>query len=274
MPSSRVDYDAIAELYDTQPYREKSADPELATFLAARRTSNNLALLDIACGTGNQLVANRAIASGCRMVGIDGSFGMLRQAKPKSPDIGWVLGDAAMLPFAPQSFDFVSCQYAFHHFHDKAGMIREALRALRVGGRLVIYNLCPQESPDWLYYDYFPEAQDRDLADFWPPEAIVAEMAAACFADISAERRHIHFDHDLRDLRSEVLRRDTNSQVLTLSDAAYEAGLRRIERDIDGPDASHVRADHLCFVTVRGDKPAPSPDRHRGGNDDASHSLS
>jgi hypothetical protein len=26
--SSRVDYDAIAELYDSTPHREKSADPE------------------------------------------------------------------------------------------------------------------------------------------------------------------------------------------------------------------------------------------------------
>jgi len=27
--SSRVDYDVIAELYDSTPHREKSADPEL-----------------------------------------------------------------------------------------------------------------------------------------------------------------------------------------------------------------------------------------------------
>ena len=32
--SSRVDYDANAELYDSTPHREKSADPELIAFLA------------------------------------------------------------------------------------------------------------------------------------------------------------------------------------------------------------------------------------------------
>jgi len=31
--SSRVDYDAIAELYDSTPHREKSADSELIAFL-------------------------------------------------------------------------------------------------------------------------------------------------------------------------------------------------------------------------------------------------
>jgi hypothetical protein len=36
MPSSRVDYDLIAEGYDRQPYRGKTVDPELAAFPRAR----------------------------------------------------------------------------------------------------------------------------------------------------------------------------------------------------------------------------------------------
>jgi hypothetical protein len=37
--SSRVDYDAIGELYDSTPHRKKSADPELIAFLGARGSS-------------------------------------------------------------------------------------------------------------------------------------------------------------------------------------------------------------------------------------------
>jgi SAM-dependent methyltransferase len=254
--SSRVDYDLIADLYDTQPYWEKLADPELAAFLAGRSAADKLSLLDIACGTGNQLVANRTVAPNARMVGLDGSFGMLRQAKRKARDIAWVHGDGATLPFQPGSFDFVSCQYAFHHLRDKPGTVRDALRVLRGGGRLVIYNLCPHEAEDWLYYDYFPEALTRDLADFWPIETLSAEMAAAGFTNVSTERRHLRFEHDLAELLKAVRRRDTNSQLLAVSDAAYAAGLRRIERDLSDSDAPRVRLDHLCFVTVHGDKPA------------------
>ena len=78
-------------------------------------------VLDIACGTGNQLIADRSLAPLARLVGIDGSLGMLRQARQKAADIQWVHGDSAALPFATASFDFVSCQYALHHFRDKAG---------------------------------------------------------------------------------------------------------------------------------------------------------
>ena len=160
--SSRVEYDAIAPLYDSQPGREKSPDPALAAFLAERSALGIGLLLDIACGTGNQLVANRAIASSARMVGFDGSLGMLRQARAKSAEIGWVHGDSSALPFASGTFDFASCQYALHHFRDKAGMVREAFRVLRTGGRLAIFNMCPHDSLDWLYYDYFPEALTRE----------------------------------------------------------------------------------------------------------------
>jgi len=48
--------------------------------------------------------------------------------------------------------------------------------------------------------------------------------------------------------------RERNSQLLSLSEAAYTVGLRHIERDLDDPQTPKVRADHLCFVTMRGDE--------------------
>jgi len=252
--SSRVDYDAIAELYDSTPHREKSADPELIAFFAGRGPTMTLRLLDIACGTGSQQIANRGLAPNAQFVGLDGSLGMLRQARRKMPDIAWVHGDSAALPFASGSFDFVSCQYAFHHFREKAGMLCEAFRVLRRRGRFALYNMCPQESDDWLYYAYFPEAKTRDFADFWPPDAIVSEMSAIGFAGVEVARRHVHRDRELAELLSAMRLRERNSQLLSLSDAAYEAGLRRIERDLDDPQAPKMRAEHLCFVTVRGDR--------------------
>jgi len=252
--SSRVDYDAIAEVYDSTPHREKSADPELIAFFAGCGPAASMKLLDIACGTGNQQIANRGLAPDARFVGLDGSLGMLRQARRKMPDIDWVHGNSAALPFVSGSFDFVSCQYAFHHFRDKAGMLREAFRVLRRGGRFALYNMCPQESNDWLYYAYFPEAKTRDFADFWPPDAIVSEMTATGFGGVEVARRHVHRERDLAELLSAMRFRERNSQLLSLSDAAYAAGLRRIERDRDDTQTPKMRAEHLCFVTVRGDR--------------------
>ena len=122
-------------------------------------------------------------------------------------------------------------------------MVCEAFRVMRTGGRLAIFNMCPRDSLDWPYYDYFPEALTRDLADFWPPEAIVAQMTAAGFADVVVDRDHRRNERNLARFLGALRRRDRNSQLLTLSDTAYEAGLRRLESDLADPSAPRSCAD-------------------------------
>jgi SAM-dependent methyltransferase len=253
--SPRVDYDIVAPLYDSQPYRVREADREFSEFIDQTARREGLSVLDVGCGTGNQLVANHTVAPHAELVGVDRSLGMLRQARPKAPDIVWVRADAAALPFPNRSFDFVSCQYAFHHFAGKASMLREAFRVLRPAGRFVLRNLCPQESSDWLYYEYFPEAEIVDLQDFWPPEAIAAVMEGAGFTKVSSDYDHLHFDQDLAAWLEVVRRRDTCSQLQAIPDAAYQTGLHRLERELADRGRAQSRADHLCLITIRGEKP-------------------
>lgn len=252
----RVNYDQIAHLYDSQPYRSRAVDPEFLTFRHERRAVGPLVMLDIACGTGNQLVANREGAPGCIAFGADRSLGMLHQANAKTREIAWLQADSAALPFAAGSFDFVGCQYAFHHFSDKAAMLRETYRALRPGGRFVLRNLCPQQSEDWLYYRYFPDALVVDLLDFWPPEAIAAVMEGAGFTPVEVRLEHLRFDVNLTEWLQIVRdRRDTCSQLQAIPDEAYAAGIRQLEKETARAAGSIVEADHLCMVTIRGDKP-------------------
>lgn len=120
-------------------------------------------------------------------------------------------------------------------------------------------NSCPQESPDWLFYIYFPEALTVDLEDFWPPENVKAEMEKAGFGAVAVEMQHLRFEQDLRAWFDEVRRRYTCSQLLAISDAAYEAGLHRLARDLAASRGPVSRANHLCLVTIRGERhPAAS----------------
>jgi SAM-dependent methyltransferase len=260
-PSARVNYDAIAHLYDGQPYRAKSPDPELSTFVSRRTAAHTVSILDIGCGTGNQLLADRTVARNARFVGLDRSLGMLRQAQSKAPDIAWVQADAARLPFRAESFDFVTCQHVFHHVGDKAAMLNEVLRVLRSAGRLVLHGLCPQESPDWLYYEYFPEARPVDMTDFWSPESIIAGMETAGFLAVTEARQHLQYEQNLRDWLTLVRCRDTCSQLMVITDEAYAAGLRRLEQELADGSVPAVRADHLCLVTIRGEKRPGRPER-------------
>jgi ubiquinone/menaquinone biosynthesis C-methylase UbiE len=251
---SPIDYDAVAPGYDRQPYRAKPVDPELRAFVASGRLSPSPAILDIACGTGNQLVSDRPLLPGARLVGVDRSLGMLREASRKAADIVWVQADGTALPFSDHSFDFATCQFGFHHMADKARMLADVLRVLRRGGRFVMRNVCPHEQPDSLFYDYFPEAYATDLSDFWPPDRVAESMRSAGFVGVAIELEHHRSQQDLRMWREQVGRRAMKSQLMTISDEAYRAGLQRLDRELEADGAPLTRADHACLVTIRGDR--------------------
>lgn len=98
-------------------------------------------VLDVAVGTG--LVAREAAGivgkSGC-VIGIDPSAGMLSQAARSLPGC-LVRGRAEELPFAPDSFDFVSMGYALRHVSDLAQVLRQFLSVLRPGGTLLMLEI-------------------------------------------------------------------------------------------------------------------------------------
>lgn len=258
MRQARVDYDTIAHLYDATPYREKPVDPEFTSFVKQFPT-HQLAALDIGCGTGNQLIANRGALKSSRMVGIDRFVGMLKQAERKAPEIVWVQADGSEIPFQDQSFDFISCQFVFHHISNKSRCLRDVLRILKPEGRLVLRNVSPHDCPDWLFYSYFLESSAVDHQDFWSPETIRTEMKNAGFVRLAIDRQHIRYEQDMRAWFDEVRTRGTCSQLLAIPDAAYEAGLDRLTRDLASHGDPFTRQNHVCLVTVKGAKPKSLP---------------
>ncbi len=96
-------------------------------------------VLDVACGTG--VVARAAadlVGEADLVVGVDLNAAMLEVAKRVRPDIQWLSGDAADLPFDDGSFDAVLCQSALFFFPDPAAAIREMSRVAKTGGTVAL----------------------------------------------------------------------------------------------------------------------------------------
>lgn len=98
-------------------------------------------LLDTACGTGLMAVAAAQILGSAETITcLDPSEGMLAVARAKLP-AHFVQGRAEQLPFADNTFDFLTMGYALRHVTNLEETFREFRRVLKPGGKLLILEV-------------------------------------------------------------------------------------------------------------------------------------
>ena len=122
MHSKRFYYDAFSSFYD-RFVRLHSGDRQetMRDFLAeVACLQRGQTVVDLCTGTGAS--ALRLARAGVRVIGVDFSEGMLRQARRKSVGcsaIHWVQADARALPLASCMVDCVTCSYAMYELSGK-----------------------------------------------------------------------------------------------------------------------------------------------------------
>lgn len=97
--------------------------------------------LDVATGTGAVAKAARTLAgSSEKIIGLDPSYGMLRQAR-KNLGLRTVQAAGEEIPFRSEIFDFITVGYALRHLGDLRKAFGEWNRTLKPGGILLILEI-------------------------------------------------------------------------------------------------------------------------------------
>jgi demethylmenaquinone methyltransferase/2-methoxy-6-polyprenyl-1,4-benzoquinol methylase len=153
----RLYYDLFSHVYDRViALHSGDASAGVREFLIERTgVGPSGRVLDLCTGTGAvALRARQATGPAGLAVGLDFSPGMIRKAREKVQaggleGVALVVGDAACLPFASESFDAVTCSHAMYELHPEARerTLREAHRVLRTGGQFLMMEHCEPTRP-------------------------------------------------------------------------------------------------------------------------------
>lgn len=172
--------------------------------LGSVQGNGSVKVLDVACGTGDVSMALKR--QGMDVTGADISEKMLDIARVKAPDIEFVYGNAAGLPFGDGTFDCVTIAFGIRNFDMRPQCIKELRRVLKDGGMLAIVEFSIPRNRFWrgiytLYfknilptvgrmvsrqayaYTYLPESS----FDFPAPDMFRRELEDGGFREVTVE---------------------------------------------------------------------------------------
>ena len=131
-------------------------------------------LLDLGGGTG-ELV--NSLPESLKITVVDSSEAMLKKGKKKdfSQEVKHVLANGADLPFADNSFDYLTISDALHHFYEVEAALSESARVLKPGGKFYILEFDP--STFFTKTIIFFEKLAGEPVNFYMPKKLAAMMA-------------------------------------------------------------------------------------------------
>ncbi len=102
-------------------------------------------LLDVGCGSGILIQKLLSLNRDIKLFGLDITPKMVEVAKKKftnNSNIKIIQGSAIKMPYEDNSFNFVTCASSFHHHPDPLLSVKEMIRVLKPGGKLLILDMC------------------------------------------------------------------------------------------------------------------------------------
>jgi SAM-dependent methyltransferase len=101
-------------------------------------------VVDLGCGTGRLLEALLPRLTEAELIGVDPAEGMIAAARTRfagEPRVRLEVASADHLPLADASVDVATTTMSFHHWDHQDAALREVVRTLAPGGRLLLADV-------------------------------------------------------------------------------------------------------------------------------------
>jgi ubiquinone/menaquinone biosynthesis C-methylase UbiE len=131
--------DFYAEIYDYLVYNNYKDEYEVGEIINKTTPTSSSKILDVGCGTGNQVV--NFGSKGYEVLGIDISPSMIKKAKEKYPDYNFKVADALNVDkFNSNTFTHITCLYfTVYYFPNKRQLFENIYKWLMPGGYFIVH---------------------------------------------------------------------------------------------------------------------------------------
>jgi ubiquinone/menaquinone biosynthesis C-methylase UbiE len=135
-------FDRWSAVYDRPRFQDATYRPVHDAVLELLVAARPATIVDLGCGTGQLTLRLTERFPDARIIGIDYSAGMMRQAADRVEGDAIILqADAHHLPLRPGSADVVVCTESFHWYRDQRRVLAGLASIIRPGGQLVIASI-------------------------------------------------------------------------------------------------------------------------------------
>ena len=194
---------------DRQASQDVLLGPVSQALIARAGVKPGQRVLDIGCGCGSTSIALAlAVAPAGFVLGVDISAPMLERARQVAPEglpLDFVLADATLYPFHPETFDLLISRFGVMFFADPVLSFANLRRALRPSGRVAF--VCwrePRDNP-WMMaplqavYQHVPKLpqvgpEEPGPFAFASEERVQRILREAGYSDVAMERCDLSLD--------------------------------------------------------------------------------
>jgi ubiquinone/menaquinone biosynthesis C-methylase UbiE len=183
------EWDKMRETFFSESVREKAY---AVAGLQSGRTAG-----DIGAGTG--FIAEGLVKRGLKVFAVDQSEAMLAQMRKKFSDfdgVEYLVGAAENLPVPDETLDYAFANMYLHHVPSPPEAIKEMVRTLKVGGKLVITDL-DEHTFEFLrdeHHDRWMGFKREDVREWFREaglkNAVVDCVGESCCAESSCGGQH------------------------------------------------------------------------------------
>jgi SAM-dependent methyltransferase len=190
---TQITFDAATAAALEKAYQKRDMILRRRIVRTALAAAEGERILDVGCGPGfyaRELLDE--VGESGSIVAVDASADMLAVARRRcegQPNVTFREGNAAALPVDDTDFDAALCVQVMEYVPDPTGALAEMHRALRPGGRVLIWDV------DWATVWWFSADPDRmrRILTAWDehlvhpslPRRLGAHLRAAGFSDVA-----------------------------------------------------------------------------------------